>query len=181
MPGTLISHTDRELMDIKITPGDVAKKLSKMTPNKSLGTNRAASRVLKELQEIIAEPLYLIFRQSFDLGKIPFGWKMGLVSPIFKKGNRHQANNYRPVSLTSVICKTLESIFWDHIIHHIVENELLTKCQHGFINGRSCVTQLTEALDMGNNMEAVYLDFAKAFDSSALATSDENQRLWHIR
>ena len=57
-------------------------------------------------------------------------------------------------------------------MHHMVENQLLTKCQHGFINGRSCVTQLlgvldkwTEALDMGNNMDAVYLDFAKAFDS----------------
>ena len=57
-------------------------------------------------------------------------------------------------------------------MHHMVENQLLTKCQLGFIKGRSCVTQLlavldkwTEALDMGNNLDAVYLDFAKAFDS----------------
>ena len=97
---------------------------------------------------------------------------MGLVSPIFKKGNIHRAKNYRPVSLTSVICKTLDSIIRDHMMHHMVGNQLLTKCQHGFIKGRSCVTQLlavldkwTEALDMGNNMDAVYLDFAKAFDS----------------
>ena len=168
MPDTLTSRTDSELVDIKCTPGDAAKKLSKMNPNKSPGPDGAAPRVLKELQEIIAEPLYLIFRQSVDLEKIPVGWKMGLVSPIFKKGNRHQTKNYRPVSLTSIICKTLESIIRDHM----VENQLLTKCQHGFIKGRSCVTQLlavmdkwTEALDIGNNIDAVYLDFVKAFDS----------------
>ena len=91
-------------MDIKITPVDVAKKLSNMNANKSLGPDGAAPRVLKELQEIIAEPLYLIFRQSLNLGKIPVGWKIWL----FKKGDRHQAKNYRPVSLTPVICKTLE-------------------------------------------------------------------------
>ena len=57
-------------------------------------------------------------------------------------------------------------------MHHMVENQLLTKCQHGFIKGRSCVTQLlavldkwTEAVNMGNNTDAVYHDFAKAFDS----------------
>jgi len=106
MPDTFTSRTDSELMDIKITPG----------------LDGAAPRVLKELQDIIAETLYVIFRQSLDLGKIPVGWKMGQVSPIFKKGNRHQANNYRPVNLTSVICKTLESIMRDRIMHHIVEN-----------------------------------------------------------
>jgi len=140
-------------------------------PNKSPGPDEAAPRVLKELQEIIAEPLYMIFRQSLDLGKIPVGWKMGLVSPIFKKGNRHQAKNYRPVNLTSVIRMSLQSIIRDRIMHHVVENQLLTKCQHGFIKGHSCVAQLlavldkwTEALDMGNNMGAVYLDFAQAFE-----------------
>ena len=172
MPDNFTSRTDSMLMDIDFTRKDVAKKLFKMNPNKSPGPDGAAPRVLKELQEIIVEPLFLIFRQSLDTGKLPVSWKMGLVSPIFKKGNRHQAKNYRPVSLTSIICKTLESIIRDHIMKHMVEKHLLTKCQHGFIKGRSCVTQLlavldkwTEALDMGNNMDAVYLDFAKAFDS----------------
>ena len=76
MLDTFTSRTDSELMDIKFTPGDVAKKLSKMNTNKSPGPDGAAPRVLKELQEIIAEPLYLIFRQSVDMGKIPVGWKM---------------------------------------------------------------------------------------------------------
>jgi len=126
---------------------DVAKKISKINPNKSPGLDGAAPRVLKELQEIIAETLYLIFIESLDLGKIPVGWKMGLVSPIFKKGNRHRAKNYRPLSLTSVICKTLDSIIRDHIMHHMVGNQLLTKCQHGFIKGRCCVSQLLAVMD----------------------------------
>ena len=109
MPDTFLSRTDSKMTDIHFTRGDVENKLNKMNPNKSPGPDGAAPRVLKELQEIIAEPLYLIFRQSLDLGKAPVSWKMGLVSPIFKKGNRHQAKNYRPVSLTSVICKILES------------------------------------------------------------------------
>jgi len=152
------------------TPEDVAKKLSKMNPNKSPAPNGAAPRVLMELQEIIAEPLYLIFRQFLDLVKIPVGWKMGLVFSTFKKGNRHQGKNYRPVCLTSVVCKTLESIIRDNIMHRMIENQLLTICQHGFTKDRSCVTQLlavldkwTEALD--DNMDDVYLDLAKAFDS----------------
>ena len=64
MPDTFTSRTDSEFMDIQITPGDVAKQLSQMNPNKSPGPDGGAPRVLKELQEIIAEPLYLIFRQS---------------------------------------------------------------------------------------------------------------------
>jgi len=90
---TFTSRTDSKLMDIKITPGNVAKKLSKVNPNKSPRPDGAAPKVLKELQEITAGPLHLIFRQSHDLGKIPVGWKMGLVSPICKKGNRHQAKH----------------------------------------------------------------------------------------
>jgi hypothetical protein len=107
MTDTFTSRSNNILMDIDFTREDVAKKLFKMNPNKSPGPDGAAPRVLKELQEIIAEPSFLIFRQALDLGKLPVGWKMELVSPIFKKGNIHQAKNYRPVSLTSVTCKSL--------------------------------------------------------------------------
>ena len=74
----------------------------------------------------------------------------------------------------SVVCKTLGSIICDNIMHHLVQNQLLTKHQRGFVKGRSCVTQIlgytrsllwTEALDNGSNIDSVYLIFAKAFDS----------------
>ena len=172
MPNTPDIKTDVILEDTDLTIGEVDKKLSRLNPNKSTGPDGASPRILKELHTEIAEPLYNIFRKSIDQGKLPRGWKIGHVSPIFKKGDRHQAKNYRPVSLTSVVCKIMESIIRDKIMYHLVHNQLLTKYQHGFVKGRSCVTQIlavldkwTEALDNGSNIGSIYLDFAKAFDS----------------
>ena len=95
------------------------------------------------------------------------------MSPHFsKKGNRSKPSNYRPVSLTSVLCKVMESIIRDKIMEHTEQNKLLSSCQHGFVPKRSCATNLlhtlekwTTALDTGRPVDAVYLDFAKAFDS----------------
>ena len=94
------------------------------------------------------------------------------ITPIFKKGDRTKSTNYRPVSLTCVICKVLEGIIRDHVTKHIEANKLLSECQHGFISGRSCSTQLlsclniwTEMLDRDTCVDTIYLEFAKAFDS----------------
>ena len=93
------------------------------------------------------------------------------ISAIFKKGNTSQAKNYRPVSLTSVICKTLERIIRDHLIDHIDKNKLFSDKQYGFIKGRSTTLQLlevldkwTEAIDDGLEVDCIYTDFMKAFD-----------------
>jgi len=88
-----------------------------------------------------------------------------------KKGDRSQAENYRPVSLTSVICKLFESIMRDAIVHHLETKLLIGNSQHGFRKGRSCLTNLlsfldkvTSHIDSGNSIDVVFLDFAKAFD-----------------
>jgi len=95
---------------------------------------------------------------------------MGIISPIFKKGNKQIPSNYRPVSLTSIPCKILEHIVI--IMKHLDSSRLLTSSLRGFVKGRSCVTQLldvldhwTKALDNDDSMDCIYLDFAKAFDS----------------
>ena len=79
--------------------------------------------------------------------------------------------NHRPISLTSVPGKILERIFRNEIVQHMTENNLFTTCQHGFIAGKSCTTQLleymediTQALDDGNGVDIIYLDFQTAFD-----------------
>ncbi len=76
------------------------------------------------------------------------------------------------MSLTSIVCKTMESLVRDHVMKHIEDNDLLSACQHGFVGGRSCSTQLlqclniwNELLDRGASLDVIYLDFAKAFDS----------------
>lgn len=92
--------------------------------------------------------------------------------PVHKKASKMDVKNYRPISLTSVPCKILESLIRDEIVAHLMENDLLCDEQHGFVPGRSCVTQLltvmeawTEMLDKGTPIDVVYLDFKKAFDS----------------
>ena len=127
--------------------------------------------MLFELREFITKPLGMIYRTSLDRGEIPRDWKDAGVTPIFKKGKRYEAKNYRPVSLTSIPCKILESIIKEEIVLHLEKFSLLNDSQHGFLSGRSCLTNLlefmediTEILDKGNSADVVYLDFAKAFD-----------------
>jgi len=129
-------------------------------------------RILYELREVITEPLTGIFRCTIASGSLPEEWKSGQITPIYKKGNKQLANNYRPVSLTSIPCKILEQLIREDILDHLMTNNLLSKCQHGFIRGRSCVTQLlavldiwTEILDRRGSIDCIYLDFSKAFDS----------------
>ena len=105
-------------------------------------------------------------------GKLPSSWKEAEVVPIFKKGKKSSAGNYRPVSLTSVICKVFEKFIRDALDNHFTNNNLLSPDQFGFCSGRSCVTQLLVTinewftyLDQKIPVDAAYLDFRKAFDS----------------
>ena len=110
-------------------------------------------------------------KSSLDSGIVPEDWKLANVTPVFKKGSRNQAENYRPVSLTSQICKIFEMIMRDALVNHLETNELITSSQHGFRKGGSCLNNLlmfldsvTSSLDNHDNVDVNYLDFAKAFD-----------------
>ena len=105
--GTVYNDT---LSNIHFTPLDVRDMLLSINPNKAVGPDEIHPRVLKETAEILYPPLFRIFRLSLDKGILPNVWKHANVSPIFKKGNRAEAGNYRPVSLTSQVCKVLEKM-----------------------------------------------------------------------
>ena len=107
-----------------------------------------------------------------DAGIVPQAWKHANISPIFKKGSKRNPGNYRPVSLTSICCKILESIIRKRIVDHMTKHNMFTEHQHGFMKRRSCTTQLlqvletwTECLDQGQCIDVVYFDFQKAFDT----------------
>jgi len=85
--------------------------------------------LLIETQELIAYPLYLLFNKSLKDTVIPDDWKQAIVTPIFKKGNRNKADNYRPVCLTSIIGKTFEAIIRDALVRHLEDNYLITDSQ----------------------------------------------------
>ena len=113
----------------------------------------------------------MIFDSSLEQGCVPDDWKHAKVSPIYKKGDREKAENYRPVSLTSVVCKVMEHIISSQINRHLERYGILCDPQHGFRQKRSCETQLVSTLaDFVNTVEekgqcdVILLDFSKAFD-----------------
>jgi hypothetical protein len=98
-------------------------------------------------------------------------WKTANITAIYKKGKKSEVCNYRPISLTCIVCKIMESIVRDKIMEYFLENELITDKQFGFLRGRSTVTQLlqildhwTEMLENGGRVDVVYTDLEKAFD-----------------
>jgi hypothetical protein len=149
----------------------VLKLLQNLKTDKSPGPDSLHPRLLFEIKESIAEPLSIIFNQSLALKTVRKEWKNSQISAIFKKGNTSQAQNYRPVSLTSVVCKIMEKLIRLHIINHMKANKLFSNKQYGFIEGRSTALQLlevidkwSEALDEGLDIDCICTDFQKAFD-----------------
>ena len=122
----------------------VKKKLVNLKKEKSPGPDGIHPMLLHSTADMIAKPLADIFSASFEQGVIPTDWSKANVSPIHKKGRKDNPNNYRPVSLTSVPCKIMESIVRDAVVDHLEKNMLISDHQHGFVRGRSCLTNLLE-------------------------------------
>ena len=106
-------------------------------------------------------------------GTLPVDWKLSQITPMFKSGKRSDIKNYRPVALTSIICKVLERAVADNINDHVTSLCLANPQQHGFTAHKSCVTQLTNIIhDWASildrprppRIDAIFLDFSKAFD-----------------
>ena len=119
----------------------------------------------------IALLLFLIFRKSLSMGKLPKEWKKSTIIPIFKKGSRYTPLNYRPISLTSVCCKTLERFISESLYSFLDSNGIFSNDQYGFRQGRTVDDQLllvyndvTAWLDAGYIVDLVLFDFSKAFD-----------------
>ena len=160
------------LLEVQFDEHVVLKKLNRLKPDKSQGPDEVHPMVLLRTADEVAKPLSIIFESSYRQGILPADWKCANISPIFKKGSKSDANNYRPVSLTSVPCKIMESIIRDVLVTHMENNNLITAHQHGFMTGRSCLTNLLETLeswsrilDNGFGIDVIYLDYRKAFDT----------------
>jgi hypothetical protein len=128
-------------------------------------------RVLKDLAIEIAPAVHLIFQHSLDRGILPSPWLNANIAPVFKKGERYKASNYRPVSLTCIMCKLLEHIIVSNILTHLDTHNALADQQHGFRNRLSCETQLLQFIDDlaygiqgGGQFDVIIMDFSKAFD-----------------
>ncbi|XP_073166773.1 tether containing UBX domain for GLUT4 isoform X4 [Lepidochelys kempii] len=115
---------------------DYVEKLDK---HKSMVLDVWHPRALKELADVIVEPLAIIFENSWRSGEVPDDWKKANVVPIFKKGKEEDPGNYRPVSLTSVPGKIMEEVLKESILKHLEERKVIRNSQHGFIKGSDCI------------------------------------------
>jgi len=135
---------------------------------KSMGLD---PNVLRELMEELPKPLSIISQQLWLTGEVPDDWRIANVMPIYKKSRKEDPGNYRPVSLTSVPGKIMEQFILSALTRHVKDNPGIRPSQHGFMKGRSCLTnlicydQVIHLMDEGKAVDVIYLDFSKAFDT----------------
>lgn len=161
----------RFLNNIHISVDDVTKAISEFKPNKSPGIDNITSTYALKITDMVAYPLYLLFNKSIETNEIPNDWKKANVTPIFKKGKKSSAENYRPISLTTFYGKVMEKVIKKKIETYLEINGFIATTQHGFRSGRSCLTNLLisqfcimKMIDENSAVDMIFLDFQKAFD-----------------
>jgi len=172
IPYGTINDSSSSLCDIIITEDCVQQKLEKIDPQKAMGPDGIPARFLVNTAKTIKSPLTKIFNKSIEEGLLPQKWKTSNITPLFKKGNKCDPNNYRPVSLTPIVVKILETIIRDEVNKFLEETNFVTNSQFGFRKGKSCTNQLIEVMDdlstfmeMKESVDIIYFDFKKAFDT----------------
>ena len=131
-----------QMPDITVSLNGVLKLLKDLNPHRAAGPDQLKPIVLRRLWDVIAPVLQVIYQKSLDTGRVPNDWNTAYVCPLFKKGDTSLASNYRPISLTSTLCKVLEYIVTTKLVSHMDHHNLLYDLQHSFRNKRSCETQL---------------------------------------
>ena len=164
--------TDDSLGLLQCSVDEVTKLLKELKPRKSPGPNGIHPLILKNCADTLAISICKIFNMSFSLGKIPDCWKQADIIPLHKKGAKNNCKNYRPVSLTSILCKVCEKIARQHLEEFWITKDIFISNQFGFMKGKSCLSQLLKVFhDWAHNRnsglptDVVFLDFTKAFDS----------------
>ena len=158
---------------LDITKEIIKEKLQELNVNKSPGPDNLHHRVFKEIAPVLVNPLFTIFNLTIKHSKLPSAWKLASITAIYKnKGSKHSAENYRPISLTSIACKIMESFIRASLLNYLKANDILSNEKFGFLRGRSTVLQLlkvvdkwTEIMDKGGVIDVIYCDFQKAFDT----------------
>ncbi|MES9880859.1 MAG: reverse transcriptase family protein [Sedimenticola sp.] len=157
--------------DLHISTKGIQTLLKNLKTEKASGPDKLQPLLLKELKDEISPILQVIFTRSLETGVMPTEWAIANVAPLFKKGEKSLAENYRPISLTCILCKVMEHIVTSNLCRHLNSNNILYDLQHGFREKRSCETQLamliedlTRNASIGKQTDLVLLDFSKAFD-----------------
>lgn len=159
------------LGDLYFSENDIVESIKELNPSSASGPDGVPAVLLRNCREELKLPLYRLWRTSLDTGSLPDEMKLGIITPIFKGGERELPKNYRPIALTSHIVKVFEKIVVKKLSEYLEGAGLFNDNQHGFRHGKSCLSQLLEhqrrileARGRGRAVDVIYLDFAKAFD-----------------
>ena len=166
-----VSDTNQGIYDIVFSDAELADAMNELSPNAAPGPDGFPAILLKRCRNALSSPLAKIWRNSLKQGEIPEVCKSAFITPIHKGKSKAVPKNYRPVALTSHLIKVFEKVIRKKIVQFLQEHNLFNLSQHGFLQGRSCLSQLlchfdriTHELENGRGVDVVYLDFAKAFD-----------------
>ena len=164
--------TFENMPNIIITETKVRQKILNLDENKSVGPDGISAKLIKKAVDAFTPVLTRLFVLSYEKGQIPKKMKCANVIPIFKAGDKRCPNNYRPVSITPIVSKLMESIIKDDLEKHVYGSEILHSSQHGFCRGKSTSSNLIEFCDDVTNaaenhqsLSVIYTDLRKAFDS----------------
>ena len=170
VPADLLPSTT--LDEVEFSSADVIYQINKLKTNAAPGFDGMPVILLKNLASNIALPLSKLFKLSMSTGIVPLAWKCAIISPIYKKGEKSNPANYRPVSLTPVMCKLMEGIIKRSLTNYLSGCSSLFERQSAFLAKKSTSTQLlqytnflTTKIANDSQVDTVYLDFAKAFDT----------------
>ncbi|XP_047997328.1 uncharacterized protein LOC125234949 [Leguminivora glycinivorella] len=174
LPPTL-PQCSSSMQGIAIRQNEVRRALQTLDVNKANGPDGIPARVLKQCAPELSPVLTRLYRLSLQTRVVPKSWKLANVQPVPKKGSRADPCNYRPIAITSMLCKVMERVLNGKLLTYLETNDLLSDRQYGFRRGRSTGDLLAyvthrcgEAIERNGEALAVSLDISKAFD-----------RVWH--
>ena len=164
-----LNITDQRFCFTPTNSSQVFSLLNKLSKSKATGLDKISARLTRECADLICIPICKIFNCSLTTGIFPSDWKCAKVTPLFKKGSSSDMNNYRPISVISVVAKVFEGIItYDQVYAYLSENNIISESQSGFRFIHSTVTALLEAtdswafdIDRGNVNDVVFLDLKK--------------------
>ncbi|KAI8487535.1 hypothetical protein Bbelb_347690 [Branchiostoma belcheri] len=139
--------TNEELTSIQVSEEEVLGVLKELPPNKAPGPDGISNRLLKEAAPVICTSLCELFNHSLATGKLPGEWKQCNVTPVYKKGDRTDPSNYRPIALLPTVAKVLERLVHNHLYTYLKDNTLMNPKQSGFKKGDGTVLQLLRLAD----------------------------------
>ena len=120
----------------------ILKIIQNLNPAKAHEWDGISIKMIKMCEQSIITPLIIIFKKAILTGIYPVSWKKGNIVPVHKKANINLVNNYRPISLLPICSKIFEKLIYNSLFQHLNFNDLLVKCQSGFLPGDSCISQL---------------------------------------